>query len=216
MGNPSCSRNTGYSPPAYTCIPTRLEHWPTVWSLAPSGFSDPGMVSEGSVHYIAGVLPHCVGCECLGRQSQQQVYFVSFRQQGGGRYHQFTPHIQSHKGHALDEKTSTLLSASQHPLPSSSHPWHKQLGRLSISSAGGKVPGIGAKGLSLSCQHRPSPSIAALTRHAEQLLASALASVPKLRTNAAGPCLESSVTLMGFRYSPSFRVSAGIVYLTSS
>ena len=103
------------------------------------------------------------------------MYFVSFRQQGGGRYHQF-PHIQSHKGHALDEKTSTLLSASQHPLPSSSHPWHKQLGRLSISSAGGKVPGIGAKGLSLSCQHRPSPSIAALTRHAEELLASALAS----------------------------------------
>ena len=86
------------------------------------------------------------------------------------------PDIQRHKGHTLDEKTSTLLSASQHPLPSSSHPWHKQqLGRLSISSAGGNVPGVGAKGLSLSCQHPLSPSIAALTRHAEQLLASALA-----------------------------------------
>ena len=48
-------------------------------------------------------------------------HFVSFRQQGGGRYHQF-PDIQRHKGHELDEKTSTLLSASQHPLPSSSHP----------------------------------------------------------------------------------------------
>ena len=57
------------------------------------------------------ILPHCVGRECLGRQSQQKVYFVSFRQQGGGRYHQF-PDIQRHKGHALDEKTSTLLSAS--------------------------------------------------------------------------------------------------------
>ena len=103
------------------------------------------------------------------------MYFVSFRQQGGGRYHQF-PDIQRRNSHALDEKTSTLLSASQHPLPSSSHPWHKQqLGRLSISFAGGKVPGIGAKGLSLSCQHPLSPGIAALTGHAEQLLASALA-----------------------------------------
>ena len=103
-------------------------------------------------------------------------HFVSFKQQGGGRYHQF-PDIQRHKGNALDEKTRTLLSASQHPLPSSSHPWHKQqLGRLSNSSAGGKVPGIGAKGLSLSCQHPLSPSsIAVLTRHAEELLASALA-----------------------------------------
>ena len=103
------------------------------------------------------------------------MYFVSFRQLGCGRYHQF-PDIQRHKGHVLDKKTSTLLSASQYPLPSSSHPWHKQqLGRLSISSAGGTVPGIGTKGLSLSCQHPLSPSIAALTRHAEELLASALA-----------------------------------------
>ena len=68
------------------------------------------------------------------------------------------------------------MCASQLPLPSSSHPWHKQqLGRLSISSAGGKVPGIGAKGLFFSCQHPLSPSTAALTRHAKELLASALA-----------------------------------------
>ena len=103
------------------------------------------------------------------------MYFVSFRQQGGGRYHQF-PDIQRHNSQARDEKTITLLSASQHPLPSSSHPWHKQqLGPLSISSAGGKVPGTSAKGLSLSCQHSLSPSIAVLTRHAKELLASALA-----------------------------------------
>ena len=36
---------------------------------------------------------------------------ILFRQLGG--YHQF-PDIQRHKGEALDEKTSTLLSASQH------------------------------------------------------------------------------------------------------
>ena len=46
---------------------------------------------------------------------------------------------------------------------------------LADSLSRGKVPGIGAKGLSLSCQHSLSPSIAVLTRHAEELLASALA-----------------------------------------
>ena len=43
------------------------------------------------------------------------MYFVSFEQQGYSRSHQF-PHIQRRKGHALDDKTNTLLSASQHPL----------------------------------------------------------------------------------------------------
>ena len=131
-----------------------------------------------------------------------------------------------------DTKVMHLMRKLVHPLPSSSHHWHKQqLGRLSISTAGEKVPSIGAKGLSLSCQHPLSPSIAALTRHAEQLLASALAPGTQAAykrswsmfgkfCNTHKPMSVTEFSKHGpdtwTRYSPNFSVSAGIVYLTSS